>query len=223
MPQKNWFARYSEVFDTVELNNSFYRLPSAEAFKSWRNRAPAGFLFAVKFSRYGSHLMRLKNGRDTIRRFNENASELKQHLGPVLVQLPPNWKANPERLDEFLSALPPRQRWTMEFRDPSWLIDEVYTILRRHKAALCIHDKIAEHPRELTADWTYLRFHGAAHDGNYNESELKKSAREIERFLKSGLDVYAYFNNDWHGYAIDNALTLKRFLSGEQFPAALSA
>ena len=223
MPQRNWFARYSEVFDTVELNNSFYRLPSAEAFKTWRNRAPRQFLFAVKFSRYGSHLMRLKNGRDTIRRFNEHAAELKQHLGPVLVQLPPNWKANPERLDEFLSALPPRQRWTVEFRDPSWLIDEVYAILRRHKAALCIHDKIAEHPRELTADWTYLRFHGGAHDGNYSESELKKSAREIERLLQSGLDVYAYFNNDWHGYAIDNALTLKRFLTGEQFPAALSA
>jgi uncharacterized protein YecE (DUF72 family) len=212
MPQKNWFARFAEVFDTVELNNSFYRLPSAEAFKSWHDRAPAGFLFAVKFSRYGSHVMRLKNSRDTIRRFHENAAELKDHLGPVLVQLPPRWKANPERLDEFLSAVPKRERWTVEFRDPSWLSDEVYDILRRHKVALCIHDKIPDHPREITTNWIYIRFHGGVRDGNYSDEELKRYAREIERYLKSGLDVYAYFNNDWHGYAINNALMLKKLL-----------
>ncbi len=214
LPARDWFVYYAQKFRTVELNNSFYRLPSAEAFEAWRRRAPANFLFAVKFSRYGSHLMRLKNPRDTIGRFDANAKHLKQHLGPVLVQLPPNWNLNVERLAQFLASVPKRQRWTIEFRDPRWLCEEVYRLLRRHHVALCIHDKIIDHPREITTDWTYLRFHGAPQDaGNYSAAQLQAYAREIRRWLDSGLDVYGYFNNDWHGYAIANALTLKNLLS----------
>ena len=220
MPGRDWFEYYAEKFSTVELNNSFYRLPSSEAFAAWRRRAPAGFSFAVKFSRYGSHLMRLKNPRDTIRRFVANARHLKGHLGPVLVQLPPNWNLNVARLEQFLACIPKSQRWTIEFRDPRWLCEEVYRLLRRRHVALCIHDKITDHPREITADWTYLRFHGAPQDGgNYRADQLAASAREINEWLDAGLDVYGYFNNDWHGYAIANALTLRDLLR-KTFPGA---
>jgi uncharacterized protein YecE (DUF72 family) len=220
MPGRDWFEYYAQKFSTVELNNSFYRLPSAEAFVAWRRRAPTDFLFAVKFSRYGSHLMRLKNGRDTIQRFVANARHLKRHLGPVLVQLPPNWKVNVQRLEQFLACIPKRQRWTIEFRDRRWLCKEVYRLLRRHQVALCIHDKIIDHPREITTDWTYLRFHGAPQDGgNYSAARLQAYAREINGWLGSGLDVYGYFNNDGHGYAIANALTLKNLLSKDSTDA----
>jgi len=213
LPVRDWLDWYARQFDTVELNNSFYRLPSADAFEAWRRRVPADFLFAVKFSRYGSHLMRLKNPRDTIRRFDANASHLRRNLGPVLVQLPPNWNVNCGRLEEFLARVPRRQKWSVEFRDPRWLRPEVYHILRRHRVALCIHDKIADHPREITAPWTYLRFHGAQQEGgNYSPAQLQSYAREITGFVQSGLDVYAYFNNDWHGFAIANAQALRAVL-----------
>lgn len=212
LPSKDWLARYAQDFDTVELNNTFYRLPPAESFDIWRAQVPAGFCFALKFSRYGSHLMRLKNPGDSIRRFLERAERLGEYLGPILVQLPPNWNVNPNRLREFLDVAPPHRRWAFEFRDARWLTDGVYAVLRSHKAALCIHDKIVDHPREITADWIYMRFHGGQHDGNYSDAELSAYAREIKDYLESGLDVYAYFNNDWHGYALQNAMTLTTLL-----------
>ena len=213
VPVRDWLQWYAQSFNTVELNNSFYRLPSADAFNAWRRRVPAEFIFAVKFSRYGSHLMRLKNPRETIRRFQTNAKHLKRHLGPVLVQLPPNWNVNCQRLEEFLARVPRGQQWSIEFRDSRWLCEEVYAVLRRHRAALCIHDKIPGHPRELTANWTYFRFHGSPqNDGKYSAAQLESYAREITAFIGSGLDVYAYFNNDWRGFAIANALALKNLL-----------
>jgi uncharacterized protein YecE (DUF72 family) len=211
LPTKDWLARYAREFITVELNNTFYRLPLPESFDAWRLQAPQGFDFALKFSRYGSHLTRLKNPQDSIRRFCERAERLRERLGPILVQLPPNWNVNPERLEEFLDAAAP-QRWAIEFRDSRWLNNEVYAILRRHKAALCIHDKIVDHPRQITTDWLYLRFHGGSTDGNYSDAELSSYSREIKTYLESGLDVYAYFNNDWHGYALQNAATLKALI-----------
>jgi uncharacterized protein YecE (DUF72 family) len=156
--------------------------------------------------------MRLKNARDSIRRFLERAERLGERLGPILVQLPPNWNVNTARLREFLDAAPSHHRWAIEFRDARWLTDGVYDVLRSHKAALCIHDKISDHPRELTADWVYMRFHGGPQDGNYTDPELSAYAREIKDYLESGLDVYAYFNNDWHGYALQNAMLLKTML-----------
>src|SRR5919108_3790066 len=188
LASKGWLARYAHDFDTVELNNTFYRLPPAESFDTWRGRAPEGFCFALKFSRYGSHLMRLKNARDSIRRFLERAERLGERLGPILVQLPPNWNVNTVRLREFLDAAPSHHRWAIEFRDARWLTDGVYDVLRSHKAALCIHDKISDHPRELTADWVYMRFHGGPQDGNYTDPELSAYAREIKDYLESGLD-----------------------------------
>jgi uncharacterized protein YecE (DUF72 family) len=208
-----WFAYYASHFDTVELNNTFYRLPPEKHFDGWRNSAPEGFCFAVKFSRYGTHVLRLKNPEDTIRRFTDRVKRLKEHLGPILVQLPPKWNVNVERLREFLEAAPPKYRWTVEFRDPRWFTPEVYDVLHRHRAALCIHDMIPEHPREITADWVYMRFHGGHYDGNYDDATLRAYAKEIEAYLASGLDVYVYFNNDLHGHAVRNAATLKAVLS----------
>jgi len=212
LPSKSWLAYYARQFDTVELNNTFYRLPPSENFDQWKLQAPPKFDFALKFSRYGSHVMRLKNAEDVIRRFYERAQRLREHLGPILVQLPPNWNVNAQRLSEFLDAAPSHQRWAVEFRDSRWLNQEVYAVLRSHKTALCIHDKIADHPREITADWTYIRFHGGPQDGNYSDAELAAYSREINGYLRSGFAVYAYFNNDWQGYALQNAATLKSFL-----------
>jgi uncharacterized protein YecE (DUF72 family) len=215
LPQKRWLARYAREFNTVELNNTFYRLPLPESFEVWRLQAPQGFDFALKFSRYGSHLMRLKNAPDSISRFCERAERLKERLGPILVQLPPNWNVNAQRLKEFLAAAPRRHRWAIEFRDSRWLNDEVYGLLNHYNAALCIHDKIVDHPRQITADWLYMRFHGGSDNGNYSETELSSYSREIRAYLRSGLDVYAYFNNDWHGYALKNAAMLKALIEGK--------
>jgi uncharacterized protein YecE (DUF72 family) len=214
MPSKEWFGYYARHFDTVELNNTFYRLPPEGSFDLWRQGAPDGFCFAVKFSRYGTHMLKLKNPAEPIERLLSRAKRLKEHLGPMLVQLPPKWDINVPRLAEFLKAAPRRQRWAIEFRDVRWLTQETYAVLRAHKAALCIHDMIPDHPREITADWVYMRFHGGRYDGNYSDDALSVYAGEIIGHLKSGLDVYAYFNNDLHGHALHNAATLKKLVLG---------
>ena len=212
LPKKQWFAHYAKHFDTVEINNTFYRLPSAEAFDAWRRQAPPGFCYVLKFSRYGSHLKRLKDGRATIQRFLRVARRLKNSLGPILVQLPPNWNVNTERLGDFLKAAPRSVRWAFEFRDPTWLCEEVFLLMRRYNAALCIHDMIGDHPRCLTADWTYLRFHGDRYRGSYSCKALEAQAQWIKGQLGEGKDVYAYFNNDAEGYAVRNAVDLKRYV-----------
>jgi uncharacterized protein YecE (DUF72 family) len=132
------------------------------------------------------------------------------------VQLPPNWGVNVERLSTFLQAAPSKHRWTLEFRDPSWLCDEVYDVLREHHAALCIHDLIDDHPRRLTAPWTYIRFHGTGKDysGSYSPQFLAAEAKRIRRYLEDGHDVYAYFNNDAEGHAVENAQALHRYVEG---------
>jgi uncharacterized protein YecE (DUF72 family) len=156
--------------------------------------------------------MRLKNPRATIGNFLKMAQRLEEFLGPILVQLPPRWHVDVKRLHSFLAAAPGALRWAVEFRDPSWLCDDVYAILERHHAALCIHDMIKNHPRVLTADWTYLRYHGDHYSGSYSHQKLSAEAEWIRRQLATGKDVFAYFNNDAQGYAIRNATDLKRYL-----------
>ncbi len=212
LSKKHWFAYYAEHFDTVEINNTFYRLPDASVFDSWYEETPRGFCYALKFSRYGTHIKRLKDPEEPVQRFVERAVRLKGHLGPVLVQLPPRWNKNPERLAAFLDVLPRKYRWTVEFRDPSWLCEEVFRLLEAHGVALCIHDMIADHPRRITTDWTYLRFHGDHYTGCYSPQFLTAQARRIGEHLAEGLDVYAYFNNDDRGYAVRNAADLRRYL-----------
>ena len=212
MPQKDWFGHYAARFDTVEINNSFYRLPPPETFAQWRERAPKGFLYAVKYSRFGSHMKRLLDPEQHMARFLASALELRETLGPVLVQLPPNWRADPERLDAFLGVAPKKLRWAIEFRDASWLCGPVYAVLRRHNAALVIHDLLPHHPELRTADWSYRRYHGQNYSGSYTPQFLSAQARLIADDLEAGRDVFVYFNNDLGGHAIRNALALRRYL-----------
>jgi len=214
LPKSEWFAHYAEHFEAVELNATFYRLPEAATFERWRNAAPKGFCYALKFSRYGTHMKRLKDASDTIGLFVERADLLGPTLGPILVQLPPRWKVNPARLAAFLKAAPKRFRWAVEFRDPSWLCEDVYALLHEHDVALCIHDLIEKHPRVRTANWVYLRFHGDGYAGSYSPQALSAVARWIRGYLGGGHDVYAFFNNDIGGHAVSNAADLRRYVRG---------
>lgn len=214
LPKSRWFEHYAGRFDTVEVNNTFYHLPGADTFERWRAAAPAGFCYALKYSRYGTHMKRLKDPEAHLGRFLEAARGLGPALGPILVQLPPRWRADPERLAAFLDAAPGDCRWTVEVRDERWLCDEVFAVLESHGAALCIHDMLPDHPRRLTADWVYLRFHGDHYQGSYSSAFLAARAEEIRADLAAGRDVYAYFNNDEAGHAVRNASELKALLEG---------
>jgi uncharacterized protein YecE (DUF72 family) len=218
-PKARWFDLYARRFDTVEINNTFYHLPSGRIFDAWREQAPAGFRYALKYSRYGSHLKHLKDPEQHVSLFVDRAERLSAYLGPILVQLPPGWKVDVARLEEFLAALPKRLRWAIELRNESWLCDSVFDALRQHGVALCIHDLLTDHPYELTASWTYLRFHGPAKErkyaGSYPHQALNAAARRIRRWLDDGCDVYAYFNNDEEGYAVANAKDLIRYVHGQ--------
>ena len=210
LPKRDWFAHYAKHFDSVEINNTFYGLPSAETFDAWRKQAPAGFCYTLKFSRFGSHLKRLKDPDSTIETFLKAARRLRKFLGPILVQLPPNWNVDADRLQDFVKAAPRSVRWAFEFRDPSWLCEDVFKILERRNAALCIHDMIDDHPRRITANWIYLRFHGDRYHGSYSRQALGAQARWIKQQLGDGKDVFAYFNNDTEGHAPRNAAELKQ-------------
>jgi uncharacterized protein YecE (DUF72 family) len=162
---------------------------------------PDGFVFAVKLGAFGTHRKKLIDPEWWLRNHLERFEPLGDRQGPTLVQLPPRWKRNTERLDAFLTAAPSNMRWAVELRDPSWVHDDVFEVLRRHRAALCIHDLLADHPRELTTDWTYVRFHGPdalhhAYRGAYSGQALRAWAEWIGHVRAGGNDVYAYFNND---------------------------
>jgi uncharacterized protein YecE (DUF72 family) len=217
MPKRQWFGHYARHFDTVEINNTFYHLPAVSTFESWRESAPEDFCYVLKYSRYGSHIKRLTDPRSHIDTFVEGARRLDYFLGPILVQLPPRWHADPDRLDKFLEVAPTDMKWAIEFRNQSWLNQNIYRILRTHNAALCIHDLIENHPREVTADWIYLRYHGAGekYGGCYSTQKLSAESRKIQDWFKEGFDVFAYFNNDAQGYAVQNAADLKRFCTGD--------
>lgn len=223
LPRSDWFDHYARRFDTVEINNTFYRLPGAETFDGWRERAPGGFLYALKFSRYGTHLKHLKDADEVIGNFLAAARRLEDRLGPILVQLPPRWGADPGRLADFLAAAPDDLRWAVEFRDPSWLREDVYGVLRDAGAALCVHDLVEDHPRELTAGWSYLRYHGRRYAGSYSHQKLTAEADRIADRLAGGRDVYAYFNNDAGGHAVTDARDLRRYVTARCEPGASDA
>lgn len=210
LPQRRWFEHYTTLFDTVEINNTFYRLPPATTVEAWAAQAPTGFCYALKLGQFGSHRMKLSDATSWLPNHLDRACRLGPALGPTLVQLPPRWRRNAERLDEFLTAAPDDLRWAVEFREPSWLHEDVFTVLRRHDAALCIHDLLADHPWELTASWTYVRFHGPAarerkYWGRYGGGRLWRAADRLGAWLDRGQDVYAYFNNDYDGHAVHDA------------------
>jgi uncharacterized protein YecE (DUF72 family) len=220
LPQRLWFEHYASLFDTVEINNSFYRLPSEAMADNWGKQAPAGFVYALKLGQFGSHRMKLRDAASWLPNHLDRARRLGPALGPTLVQLPPRWKRNVERLDEFLTVageLAPDLRWSVELRDETWLHDDVYETLRRHDAALCIHDLLPDHPWVRTAGWTYVRFHGSEvatrkYYGLYGPEKLEPIAARLAGWMAEGADVYAYFNNDWEAFAPRDATWLRERL-----------
>lgn len=211
LPQSKWLQHYTGLFPTVELNNSFYRLPSEQAFSNWRDSSPEGFRYAVKVSRFITHIKRLKDVNKPIETFVERARYLNDKLGPLLYQLPPNMHRNDERLVSFLTLLPKGLRHVIEFRHESWLDEAVFDMLRRYGIGFCIFDMPdLPCPSLATADFVYIRFHGSRglYSSCYSDVELDEWARTISSLAKDSDTVYIYFNNDAEGYAINNAQTL---------------
>lgn len=207
-----WLEHYATTFDTVEVNATFYRLPTRKVAESWAKSTPAGFLFSVKASRYLTHVKRLREVAARIPRLLEPLEPLAdaEKLGPILWQLPETFHRDDDRLAEALEALAPG-RHCFEFRHPSWFVPDVEDLLRGHNAALVI----ADHPErpfqthELTASWTYVRFHyGRGKDGAYTQSQLETWAARIREW-RAHVDVFAYFNDDWGGHAVEEAIRLR--------------
>ncbi|MGE5648136.1 MAG: DUF72 domain-containing protein [Acidobacteriota bacterium] len=212
LPAAKMLEFYARHFDTVEINNSFYRLPTEKALEEWKATVPAGFLFAMKASRYITHMKKLKDAGDSFRKFFDAAAVLGKKLGPILFQLPPHWGPDPSRLDEFLSGLPRRLRYAFELRDPSWFNPEIEAILRKHRAAFCVYDfDRRQSPATVTADFVYVRLHGpeGKYAGSYGTPALKEWARRIAAWSTGGKDVYCYFDNDQAGHAATDALRLR--------------
>jgi len=214
LPTRLWLDHYQRAFDTVELNTTFYRLPTVGAVERWAAAARTDFLYAVKLGAFGSHRMKLRDASSWMPNHLDRVLRLGEPLGPNLVQLPPRWKRDPARLDDFLAVAPGTIRWAIEVRERSWLHDDVFDVLRRHHAALCIHDLIDDHPFVVTTDWTYVRFHGpeaprSPYHGAYGHEQLRTWAARLRAVLNDGLDVYAYFNNDGGGQAVRDASVLR--------------
>jgi len=216
-PANQMLDFYAQHFDTVELNNSFYHLPLPSSFDRWRDSTPRNFVFAVKGSRFITHMKKLKDPESSTDRFFDVAERLGSKLGPILFQLPPHWKLNRERLEEFLQALPRGHQYVFEFRDESWIVKEAFDVLRRFNAAFCIHDLAnMRTPLQITADFTYIRFHGpgaAKYQGSYSKRELKEWANRINDWRAGLKGIYVYFNNDIGCHAVWNAQELKELIT----------
>ncbi len=219
LAQRRWLARYASLFDTVELNATFYRLPTPETVDRWRDASPRGFTFAVKGSRYLTHMKRLRDAGEGLRRFYRPVARFGAKLGPVLWQLPPHLAPDAARLDRFLARLP-AGRHAVEFRDPDWYSDETCAVLDRHGAAFCEHDQVKRPPPRLTGGFRYVRFHGTTgrYAGRYGASALRPFAEDYLDAAGRGVPVFVYFNNDVGGHAVRDALDLLA-LVGEERPA----
>lgn len=215
LPTADWLEFYARKFDTVELNNSFYRLPSADAFAAWGRRVPAGFCFAVKASRYLTHLRKLREPAEPLSLLWTRATRLGPHLGPMLYQLPPHWKRNLDRLSAFLDTAPKGRAQAIEFRDASWYDPAVYDLLRAHHAALCLHDMPGSaSPTEPVGPFVYLRMHGsgARYGGRYPDDALRTWAERLHGWSEDGRGCWVYFNNDIGGHAPRDAVRLRKML-----------
>lgn len=232
LPLRLWFDHYSGVFDTVEINNTFYRLPESSTFAAWRDRAPENFLLAIKASRFLTHLKRLRDPEEPVLRLFERVCQLEGRLGPVLYQLPASFQCDLTRLDDFLAVLPrtlgelngtpPRHaiRHVIEFRHPSWYVAETQAVLRAHGAVMCLHDKAGSAIAEpLDTPFVYVRFHGPGgrYFGRYDIRRMQFWADAIAAQCREGRDVFAYFNNDPEGMAVLNAQELRALVT-EQLP-----
>ena len=216
LAKADFLGYYQERFHTVEINNSFYQLPKEKTLLSWRESVPEGFIFAVKASRYITHMKKLKDPEQSVEVFLKRIKLLEDKLGPILFQMPPNFRFNPARLQAFLAALPKDYRYALELRDPSWLNDEAYRILAEHKAAFCIYEIAGRlSPKEVTANFVYIRLHGpgGAYQGNYDARNLSGWAGAISAWAAQGKEVFCYFDNDEAGFAAQHALSLQDMLS----------
>jgi len=216
--QADEFEYYQTQFQTVELNNSFYRLPTKETFEHWKSTTNKEFTFSVKASRYITHMKKLKEPIASSSRFFENVAGLGGKLAVVLFQLPPHWRYNKDRLSEFLKAPPKGIRYTFEFRDTSWHNNEVYEMLKNHNCAFCIFDLDRQlSPLEVTADFVYIRLHGPAgkYSGSYSDDELVDWADKCRNWSAEGKDVFVYFDNDIGGHAPHDALRLVNLVEVE--------
>lgn len=220
LKSSEWLRFYLRDFDTVELNNTFYQLPSEEAFDNWRKSTPRDFTFAVKGSRFLTHMIKMKEPERGLVNFMPRAERLRSKLGPILWQLPPGWNANVERLQTFLSLLPKKHRYAFELRNQTWMTDEVYEVLRAHNAAFCIYELAGfQSPIEITADWTYVRLHGPTafkYQGSYSDQQLAEWAGRIRKWSRKMKAIYVYFDNDDSAYAVQNALTLKKMVGARR-------
>lgn len=217
LPQAKWLDFYAERFDTVEINNTFYRLPERSTFEGWRARMPRNFLAAVKASRFLTHMKRLRDPVEPIARLFSRADALAQRLGPVLYQLPGNFTCDLSRLETFLEALPKRLRGkplhhVMEFRHPSWYVKDTFDLLEEQHVSLCLHDKLGSQiTGPACGPLVYVRFHGTSghYHGSYRRRELTQWAHRLSGYAHEGRRVFAYFNNDPGASAVRNALTLR--------------
>ena len=219
LPVARWLDYYAARFDTVEINNSFYRLPERSTFTSWRTQVSPAFLFAVKASRFLTHMKRLLDPEDPLERLFTSVSGLGRRLGPVLYQLPPTLAIDLPRLDRFLRALPRTSSGTrlhvVEFRHPSWYVAETFDLLTRRRVALCVHDKLGSAIHEpMVGPCVYVRFHGTSghYHGSYSDRQLDRWAHVLAEQTQEGRRVFAYFNNDPQAVATANALTLRDML-----------
>ena len=216
--QADHFAYYARHFPTVEINATFYRLPTENMAQGWHDKAPKDFIFAVKGSRFITQMKKLNVTSDSISIFFERIAPLREHLGPMLWQLPPSLHRDVPRLDRFLHMVPKRFRHAVEFRHPSWMAEEVFEVLRAHDAAhVSLSSQRMPTDFTTTTDFVYIRFHGleggAAHD--YTREELEPWAEHCQSALHEGKTVYAYFNNDWNCRAPENARALMEMTEAE--------
>jgi uncharacterized protein YecE (DUF72 family) len=211
-----WLEHYAAHFNTVEINNTFYRLPEGSRFDEWRRRAPSGFVYAVKASRFLTHMKKLKDPDEPLDRLFVRTAKLGRTLGPTLYQLPPKWPVNVERLERFLGVLPRRRRHAIEFRDASWYCDDVFALLERHRVALCLHDMAGSSTGRLSVGpFVYVRFHGVEkYSGRYSDQTLNTWAGWLAQRVRDGAPVYAYFNNDTGGHAPRDAVRLRAAVIG---------
>ena len=210
---------YFKHFDTVEINNSFYRLPTENAVNSWQESVPKNFTFSVKASRFITHNKKLKDSGESFQLFFNRIHLLSNKLGPILFQLPPKWNYNGDRLEEFLAGLPSGNDYVFEFRNYTWMNEEAYTLLRKYRAGFCIHDMPeSATPEVVTSKTAYVRFHGNGekYSGGYSDDTLETWAEKILVWNEKHIKVYVYFNNDIGGFAPKNALTLKAMINSKR-------
>jgi uncharacterized protein YecE (DUF72 family) len=213
LPAKRWFEHYAAFFDTVEINSTFYRLPQPGVVRAWAAQAPPGFVYAVKASRYVTHMKKLGRCRVPMRRFLAAVRALGGHLGPLLYQLPPHWRCDRERLRQFLALLPREQAHVFELRDRSWLDDRVLALLDEHGASVCVHD-LLQMPRIAVGPVAYVRFHGTRppYAGGYARSRLRTWVRWLREQAEQGRETFAYFNNDAGAQAVTDARALRMMI-----------